>query len=206
MGIEGMGTNTQGQSRQNRKAAGYILLSVFGFSTIPLFVSWSGSGETPFLFNAGLRIGHAAGYFLFLVVFYGELISDQKILSIIWRRLFTWKWAILLTTVLTTVAYFDLGLFALSSRFIDVSITAILFESSTLFIILLMAWLFRRESRFRNITPMMLLMLSLAFARERAILQMRRWQRAQGSPSQFPASPGASVTLRGLLYLCWYPE
>ena len=145
---------------RNRRAAGYILLSVIGFSSVPLIVSWSASGETPFLFNAGLRMGHAIGYLLVLVAFYRELISSPRVLSIIWRSLCTWKWAILLTIV----AYFDLGLFALATRFIDVSITAILFETSTLFIILLMAWLFRRESRYRNITPMMLLMLALAFA------------------------------------------
>ena len=148
------------QSARDGKATGYILLSIIGFSSIPAFVSWSGGSEAPFLFNASLRIGHALGYLLFLLVFYVDLVFSRHVLSTIWSRLFTWKLALLLTAV----AYFDLGLFALSSRFVDVSVTAVLFETSTIFIIYLMAWIFRKERRFRKLTPTMIPMLLLAFA------------------------------------------
>ena len=61
------------------------------------------------------------------------------------------------------IGYFDVALYAWSAHFIDVSITAILYETSPILLILLAGWLFRSERRYRKISPLALILFIVAF-------------------------------------------
>ena len=142
----------------NRIAIGYMLTAVTLFSSLPLVIAWGGGGRSPFLFNAAMNAGVVLGCIVFIVVLYRSLILDGANLRLIARRIFDPKIA------LSIVANFNFALFAWSTRFVDVSVTAILFESWPVFIILITARLFRGDSRYRHVTYEMLLMLALGLA------------------------------------------
>ena len=127
-----------------RKAIAYMLLAVVFFSSLPLIIAWGGGGQAPFLFNAGMSGGMALGCLLFVAVFYRRLLFNWDSLRLIWRRMFDIKIA------LSIIANFNFAVFAWSTRFVDVSITAILFETWPIFIILIMERLFRGQTRSRR--------------------------------------------------------
>ncbi len=139
----------------NRVAIGYMLVAVTLFSSLPLVISWGGGERTPFLFNAAMNAGIVLGCLGFMAVFYRRLILSGANLRLISRRIFDPKIA------LSIVANFNFALFAWSTRFVDVSVSAILFESWPVFIILITARLFRGDDRYREITYEMLLLLTL---------------------------------------------
>ena len=129
-----------------RKAIAYMLLAVTFFSSLPLIIAWGGGGQAPFLFNAGMSGGMALGCLLFVATLYRRLLFNWDSLRLIWRRMFDVKIA------LSIVANFNFAIFAWSTRFVDVSITAILFETWPIFIILIMERLFRDQTRYRRPT------------------------------------------------------
>ena len=147
---------TQAGAR-NRLAVGYMLLSVGGFSLVPLVLA-RGAAEDPFLFNAGWRLGFGAGIGFFLFVRYRELFAEREVWTLIKRRAVSWA------ILIAVISQFEYAMFALSIRLIDVSIATILFETYHVLIILVTAWLFRRERRYRRIQPDVVLLLALGVA------------------------------------------
>ena len=141
-----------------RKAIAYMLLAVTFFSSLPLIIAWGGGGGAPFLFNAGMSGGMAFGCLVFVAVFYRRLLFNWDSLRLIWRRMFDIKIA------LSIIANFNFAVFAWSTRYVDVSITAILFETWPIFIILIMERLFRSQARYRPLTPGLFLVLLLGVA------------------------------------------
>ena len=106
----------------NLPAIGYMSAAVLIFSLVPLVIVEVHGAENPFLFNAGWRLGASVGCVLVLLVFWQPLILDRGVLLFSLRR--TVSWAILWGAV----GCFDYGFFTWSTRFIDVSASAILFE------------------------------------------------------------------------------
>jgi hypothetical protein len=90
-----------------------------------------------------------------MAVFYRSLILNCANLRVIARRIIDPKIG------LSIVANFNLAFFAWSTRFVDVSVTAILFEIWPIYIILITARLFRGDTRYREITSEMVLLLAL---------------------------------------------
>ncbi|MYC34860.1 MAG: hypothetical protein F4X64_17020, partial [Chloroflexi bacterium] len=129
-----------------RKAVAYMLLAVIFFSSLPLIIAWGGGGQAPFLFNAGMSGGMALGCLLFVAIFYRRLLFNWDSLRLIRRRMFN------IYIALSIIANFNFAVFAWSTRFVDVSITAILFETWPIFIILIMERLFRGQTRYRRPT------------------------------------------------------
>jgi len=60
------GLALSGGSGRDRLAAALMLVSVLGYSALPLFVVWGGVGS-PFIFNAAFKIGAAVGCAAFLL-------------------------------------------------------------------------------------------------------------------------------------------
>ena len=106
----------------NLPAIGYMSAAVLIFSLVPLVIVEVDGAENPFLFNAGWRLGASVGCVLVLLVFWRPLILDRGVLLFSLRR--TVSWAIFWGAV----GCFDYGFFTWSTRFIDVSVSAILFE------------------------------------------------------------------------------
>ena len=139
-------------------ATAYMFVTVSLGSLIPLVIAWAGGGDNPFIFNAGMTAGVVLGCLVFVVVRYRGLVMKRGNLRLIIRK------ALDLRIAWTIAANFNFAFFAWSTQFVDITVTAILFEMWPIFIILLTARLFRTEARFRTITHATLLLLFTGFA------------------------------------------
>ncbi len=139
-----MAAESTNRDSNNNLAAGYMLMAVFFYSLVPLLISQAGGFENPFLFNAAWRLGVAGGCALVLLALYRSLIMDPVVISLAARHTASWAifWA--------TIGNFDYALFAWATRFVDVSIAAILLETWPVFFILLTGWLLREERVYRR--------------------------------------------------------
>ncbi len=129
---------------QNLLAAGFMLGAVLLYSFAPVAIVLGGGPESPFLFNAVWRLGVAAGILLILLLFYRSVLLNVKVLTSVGRNVKSW---FLLLALLNAVEY---ALFSVSSDFVDVAISAVLFELWPLFFIPLAAWLLREGGRYRK--------------------------------------------------------
>ena len=66
------------QSRNDKRATGFMLLAVAGYSVMPLAVVLFGAREFPFLFGGLWRGGIAIAYAVFLVLFFHKSCSTGK--------------------------------------------------------------------------------------------------------------------------------
>jgi len=149
--------NPANGSNRNRAAIAFMLAAVIGYSLIPLAIALSGGEANPFYFNAAMNVGICVGLTAFLATAYRSQIRNREVLKLVGRRAYSLPFA------LVAVNNFGYAMFALSARFIDISVTAILYEISPIFVILLTAWLFRKEKRFNKLTQATLGLTLLAF-------------------------------------------
>ncbi len=115
-----------------------MLLAAVGYSFIPLAVMLSGSSETPFLFGAGWRGGIAIAYTAFLAARFRGLFFNLAVWKLVGRRLFS------LDILLVMFAYFDVVLFAMSIRHLDVAVATMMMELSPILYILVL-WFSHRD-------------------------------------------------------------
>ena len=134
-----------------------MLTSVAGFSLIPLFIALGGAADSPFLFSAALQLGQCFATIAFLTVLFRDILFNASVQSIILPRILSWS---LLFIILSKSVYAP---FAIGIRFVDISVATILFETWPIVLILMTAALFRGESRYRKLTPAVLLLLALGF-------------------------------------------
>lgn len=106
-------------------------------------------------FNMGWRAGIAAGFALFLAVVYRQLFFSKEVWATILRRAKRWE---LLAVI---IAYFDIALFAMSIRFVDVSATTIVAEISPLFLIIVMWFSYRKTETYQKPTLKLLFLVSI---------------------------------------------
>lgn len=110
-----------------------MFIAAFGGSFWPLALAVGDAGAYPFMFNALWRAGGAAGCFAILAIGWPRLLFSGAIWRTLRRRIICWTMAIVV------IGQFDFALMALSLKFVDVSITAILGEMVPLFAILVIA-------------------------------------------------------------------
>ena len=149
--------NPANERNRNRAAIAFMLAAVIGYSLIPLAIALSGGEENPFYFNAAMNVGICVGLTAFLATAYRSQVRNKEVLKLVRRRAYSLPFA------LVAVNNFGYAMFALSARFIDISVTAILYEVSPIFVILLTAWLFRKEKRFNKLNQATLGLTLLAF-------------------------------------------
>ena len=143
---------------QNGLAVGLMLVAVGGASLIPLVIKWGGGEESPFLFNSGWRLGTGVGCLLVLVTFFRSLVrAEWRVLWAYRVRLVSWPF---LCAVLGTLDY---GLFALSIRFVDVSVSTVLVETHPVMLVVLLVWMNRRGRRYRGNAGGVFLLLVVCF-------------------------------------------
>ena len=157
MSVETSNVKSQGQQDRNRAAAGYMLVAVLGSSLLPLAISIGGGSEAPFLFSASIRLGLLVGSLIFLMVIYKSLFFRWATWVIVLQNIVS------LPILLFIIAHFDFTFFALSTRYIDVSVTTILFESWPIFMIFVVGLLFRGERRYQKITIWTISLLAMGF-------------------------------------------
>ncbi len=134
-----------------------MMLTVAGFSIIPLVVAWGDGAEKPLLFNAGWRFGVVIGCLLFLPIGNGALLRNRIVWQMIWRRIFGWA------MLFVIIGSFQFALFTYSTRFIDIAIAAVLLETWPIFLIVFTGRLFKKENRFRATSATTFLLVALGF-------------------------------------------
>lgn len=146
----------------NGAATGYMFGVVAFFSLIPIVVALGDGGKSPFLFNAAWRVGLISGVtvsgLLYLFLFHRGLLAyywenRETIVSQVPNALL----------LLSVVNGFDYALFALSVRFIDVSVAAVLFEIWPIFFVLLRARLEKQQLPLSVFILLIPAMVGLAF-------------------------------------------
>ena len=132
-----------------------MLVAVTLNSTLPLILALGGASENPFLVNLALKVGFILGALTLLWVFHRRWLLDPK----------TWSLAksgvLSVPIFLLALSVFDHVLFALSIRLIDVSVATVLRATSPVFHVVMMAWLFRVDDRYRKVTPGLLALLGM---------------------------------------------
>ena len=116
-------------------------------SAIPLAFSLGGAAGSPLLFNSAWRAGVAAGCLFYLLQDQRNREQGQSLLRLALRRT---PHRYLLLASAGNLEYL---LFVYSLRFIDVSLTTVIYESWPLMLILVAAHLYRRDRRYRQ-TPL----------------------------------------------------
>ena len=149
-------SKTEVNQSRNLQSGGLMLLAVACYSVIPLAVEFAGGSQNPFLFNMGWRGGIAIGFALFLAVGYRDLFFSRRVWGAILHHT---KRLELLAVV---IAYFDIALFALAVRFVDVSAATVVAEVSPVFLIIIMWLSLRRTATYQRVTFRLLLLVILA--------------------------------------------
>ena len=134
--------NLPATDHRRRGAMGYMLIAVLGYSLTPLVVAFAGD-DSPFWFNAGWRLGLVLGL-LAVMVWYREVFSIAAVRALVWRRLRSFA------IVAAVVSNFDYAMFVLSTSLIDVPVATVIFETWPLWMILTLAWIYRKEGRYRR--------------------------------------------------------
>ena len=80
--------------------------------TYPLVAAGGNGANSPFLFSAGLRLGLGIGHVVFLAIFFGSVLRDAVVLTLISRRVITWS---MLFVIINQFEYGLFGLLALST-------------------------------------------------------------------------------------------
>ena len=132
---------------RNTKAGGLVAASVLLLSLFPVVVAFS-SSQSPFLFACIWQIGLVLGLVFFLAVRYSDLFRCGAT----WRQV--WRHTPSVAMVMWIASQFQNALFVWSASLVDVAITTVISEAWPLGLVLLTAWLFRSEGRYRKIGPL----------------------------------------------------
>ena len=115
------------------RVLGLMLLAALGGSIAPLALPLADAGKRPFLFSALWRVGGAAGCAVIMALIWPRLTFNRAVLRALRGRVVCWG------MILIILGQFDFALIALSLRFVDISIAAVMGEMVPLFAIFIMA-------------------------------------------------------------------
>ena len=132
---------------------GYMLIAVFGYSLTPLVIAFASDGN-PFLFNAGWRLGLVLGLSAVIAWHWG-VFRIPAVRSLILLRLRSFA------IVAAVVSNFDYAMFVLSTKFIDIAVATVIFETWPMWMIIVLAWIYRKEGRYRRTIKLTGLMVCL---------------------------------------------
>ena len=135
-------------------ALAFMLCAVLGYSATPLVVAIAG-GESPFLFNAGWRLGLVAGFGLFGALACRGVWNAEDARKRIFNGLRGWA------TVAAVFSNNDYALFVLAAAMVHISAATIIFETWPLWMILMMAYAYRKTGRYRRNLPVTVTMIVL---------------------------------------------
>ena len=149
---------TTSREERNRAAVALMIAATAGYSLVPLVIAMAGGAESPFLLNAGLTLGLCIGYLPAVWHGYAELVRDRRVRAAIARRIPSWP------ILFMVVNNFEFAFFAWSAKYVDIAVTAILFETWPVLLIALTLWLYRNDDRYRRGGFSMWLLVGVGFA------------------------------------------
>ncbi len=120
-----------------RRAVGFMLLSVLGYSLIPLVIELGAGNSNPFHINIGFRVGVVLTSVSYLLLRHRNLFLNRHAIRLVPRWLLKWS------TILLVLPSLDYAFFAWSLRYVDSIVTVLFYELWALWFILIMARLFR---------------------------------------------------------------
>ena len=143
-----------GRHDNNIVATGLMIMAVAFFALIPLVIS-IGDATNPFLISSALRAGMVSFCVLVLTIFFWRALWQEGVLGYIKRRIISRE------ILLVLIGHFEVVLFALSLRWVEASVTAVLFETWPILLIFIVAkW---TGGEFRRIDKQMFVFLLIAF-------------------------------------------
>ena len=130
-------------------------------SFAPLLFAF-GVGDSPFIFTMWWRLSALAGCALFLLTIFRKTLFKKDVCGAVGRRLLSFA------LLCWLASFFDNTLYAWSTQYVDVSVTAALYETWPVFFVVLTGWLFKSDERYRKITartifPFLFALLGIAF-------------------------------------------
>ena len=123
-----------------------MLFTVLSWSSIPLCVQLAGGGGSPFWFNLGARLGFCVVCVLFLLLVFGRSLRHPGVVRAVVARLPSRLFLV------ATLGTFERGFYALSLRFIDVSLAVAVYDLSPVMMVLFLARLYRLDGRYRELS------------------------------------------------------
>ena len=143
-------------------ATGYMFGVVAFFSLIPIVVALGDGGKSPFLFNSAWRMGLILGVSVFGLVYMAAF--HRPLLAYYWQNRSIIRGHIPnILLLISVINGFDYALLALSVRFVDVSVAAVLFEMWPIFFVLLRANLEKQHLAFTTFMLLFPAVAGLAF-------------------------------------------
>ena len=140
--------------RRGAPPAVYMMTAVICYSAFPALFALGNAGESPFLFTGVRQFSTGIAMCAFALLIRGKFLRRPKVRKDIASH------SLKLPMLLTIFGYFGFVSFALAIAFVDISVAAILYETSTFFLILLVAFLFRSSGRYRaNLTGTLVFLL-----------------------------------------------
>ena len=101
------------------RALGLMAFAALGGSLAPLAFYYGGAIESPLIVSGVYRLGAAVGLLALAATAFRRLLFDWRVAKIVMSRACAW------TLGLAGLSYFDFAFYALSLRFIDISVAAI---------------------------------------------------------------------------------
>ena len=136
----------------------YMMMVVVSFSATPVMFKLGNAEESPFLFTGILQSSIGLGLGAAILHINRKLLFNPDVIESIKSHC---KTGLMLVSV---IGHFGFALFALGLTFVDVSIAAILLETRPLFLILIIAFLFKGTQRYRNISAGTMIFMFLSIA------------------------------------------
>ena len=124
----------------------YMMIAVVSFSVIPVLIELGDAEDSPFLFTSIQSFAVAIGVGAVILRIKRKLLLKWEVIEDTWSHC---KTGLMLVSV---IGYCGFVLFSLGLVFVDVSIAAILYATSPLFLMLLMSFLFKDSQRYRKIS------------------------------------------------------
>ena len=141
---------------KNRISLQYMVLSSCMYSTMPIAFSVGNAVNAPFIFVAIVHFVSIICNFIYLITFHKEKINNDTLKKIFVNL----RHPALYWSMASTSSYV---LFAISLKYIDEAVAAILIEISPIFLIIIMAKVFHKHNRYSTITTQKWTLLLVAF-------------------------------------------
>ena len=133
-----------------------MMVSVLGFSFIPLTIALGRGADSPFLFNGIWRIGVVICCVAYFLHWHRRLFLDGSAFALVVRRIPS-RWIAL--SVAGNLGYLP---FTWAIRYVDLAVLAVLAELWPVFFVVYLSWLFRGQGRYRRLGLLAILSLCLA--------------------------------------------
>ena len=140
-----------------RPAVPVMLISVLGYSGLPLAAALLGASSAPFLFTGFFRLGVLSGYLALLAAVYGRTVLAPGVIPLVLRRFPD------LRVLAAVLSYSAIIPFSLALRFVDPAVAAFGYETSSIMLILVVSGTHRRRGDYLRLSWGVLLLALISF-------------------------------------------